>query len=390
MLVSYVFGAYLMLATAAGLLTEYSVNRMRFAGGVFKSTRAVRIVLYAIVVSLPCFGAFLPDSAFKFFCMKWGNVWLGFFLYFTGLMLLCCGVTSLICRIKGDKDKKVFGFVLCFAAAAAALITSYGMIHARDTKIVTYDVKLSEAPQKELKAVLLADLHLSVNSSPEMTESMVEKVNACEPDVILIAGDIFTSTYGGLAEPERYSEALNRMSAKYGVYAVAGNHDVEEKLFGGFAVSPVSEAFRTPEMDRFFEDAGFRMLYDDTAALGDTGINIIGRKDGAKAGDGTKDRLPAEKLLSNVREDSVELVLEHEPLDYKELAENGADMVLSGHTHNGQIFPGNLIVPFFNENAFGYKELYGMKTIVTAGVGFYGAPMRVGTDSDISLISIKY
>ena len=143
-------------------------------------------------------------------------------------------------------------------------------------------------------------------------------------------------------------------------------------------------------MDRFFEDAGFRMLYDDTAALGDTGITLIGRKDGAKAGDGTKDRLPAEKLLSNAGEDSVELVLEHEPLDYKELAENGADMVLSGHTHNGQIFPGNLIVPFFNENAFGYKELYGMKTIVTAGVGFYGAPMRVGTDSDISLISIKY
>jgi predicted MPP superfamily phosphohydrolase len=83
-------------------------------------------------------------------------------------------------------------------------------------------------------------------------------------------------------------------------------------------------------------------------------------------------------------------IREHEPKEYKALSEAGADIVLSGHTHNGQIFPGNYVVPFFNENGYGVKELYGMKTVVTGGVGYYGAPIRVGTDSEITVIDLTY
>ena len=61
-----------------------------------------------------------------------------------------------------------------------------------------------------------------------------------------------------------------------------------------------------------------------------------------------------------------------------------------GHTHNGQVFPGNLIVPFFNENAYGHKVLYGIDTVVTAGTGYYGPPIRVGTDSEISVVNLSF
>ena len=72
------------------------------------------------------------------------------------------------------------------------------------------------------------------------------------------------------------------------------------------------------------------------------------------------------------------------------LAEAGADVALCRHTHAGQVFPGNLIVPLFNENAWGYKKLHGLDTFVTASVGHYGPPMRVGTDSEITVIHLKF
>ena len=66
------------------------------------------------------------------------------------------------------------------------------------------------------------------------------------------------------------------------------------------------------------------------------------------------------------------------------------DLQLSGHTHAGQIFPGNLIVPFFNENAYGFKNVAGLDTVVTSGIGYYGPPMRIGTNSEIMVLNIHF
>ena len=63
-------------------------------------------------------------------------------------------------------------------------------------------------------------------------------------------------------------------------------------------------------------------------------------------------------------------------------------MVLSGHTHNGQIFPGSIYIDLVNENGYGQKSLYGMETFVTSGVGTFGPPMRTGTDSEIMIIDV--
>ena len=97
-----------------------------------------------------------------------------------------------------------------------------------------------------------------------------------------------------------------------------------------------------------------------------------------------------EELLGGLDPELPIVVLEHEPIEFEALSQAGADLILCGHTHAGQIFPGNLVVPFFNENAWGYERLYGADTIVTAGVGYYGPPMRVGTDSEVTVIHIHF
>ena len=389
-IVPFLVVTYIILHAIVSILTEYNLSMHTLTKQAAHRTRIIRIILYSFIAVIPCFGAYLPNSDIKYLCMKLGNIWFGFFMYYAAFLFLLSGALAVICRIRRDDKKSISGLIVLFCMSLGIFITIYGMSHAQNTKTVTYDIDVDKHAGQSLKVVLIADLHLSVNSNLKMTEEMVDKVNACDADVILVGGDIFTSTYGGLKNPKGYSDALKCMKAKYGVYAVCGNHDVEEKLFCGFPISPVSEAFRPKEMEDFFADSGFDMLYDESVEIEDKDVVIVGRLDGERAGDGTCNRMGEDELLKNIDKEKLVIVLEHEPMHYKMLADNGADLVLSGHTHNGQLFPGNYIVPFFNENGYGIKEVNRMKTIVTAGVGYYGAPMRVGVDSEITVINIDY
>ncbi len=383
---------YIFFQTGISLLSEYLIQKNKHIGNLGKKTRIIRISFYILLGLLPVLGAFLPKCSFKYFCMKWGNVWLGFFMYYSALIIFLTLIGLLVSKVKKDKEKRSLRFVMLTSFAIASVLFAYGIIHARSPKVVRYDVSINKQTEgiKQLKVVLIADLHLSVNSDIKLTEKMVELVNAENPDVVVVAGDIFTSNIEGLKDPDKYAEALSHMKAKYGVYAVYGNHDVDEDLFSGFAISPVSEAFRTPEIEKFFEDAGFTVLYDETVTLADGEVNLVGRIDGEKAGDGTRNRADAKTVLSDVDKTKPVIVLQHEPVEFKDLSDNGADLVLCGHTHNGQVFPGNLFVPLFNENAYGVKKLHGIDTVVTAGVGYYGPPMRVGTDSEVTVVNIKF
>ncbi len=392
MLGKIVLVIYVLIQTGISILTEYVIQKNRLYKNIGKKTRVLRIVIYTLLALIPVLGAFLPKSGFKFFCMGFGNVWLGFFMFYSTFVILSAIITHIVCRVSKDKEMKALGHAINVAFVLGLIFTSYGLVHAQNPKVVNYDITVNKETEniKELKVVLIADLHLSVNSDIRATEKMVEEVNAQNPDVIVIAGDIFTSNYEGLKNPEKYSKELSKMQAKYGVYAVCGNHDVDENLFSGFSISPISEAYRTSDMDKFFEDAGFTVLYDENVEIADGEVVLSGRVDGEKAGDGTNKRKSAKDLLSSVDKTKPVLVLQHEPIEFKNLAESGADVVMCGHTHNGQIFPGNLVIPFFNENAYGVKKLYGIDTIVTAGVGHYGPPIRVGTNSEVTVINIKF
>ena len=238
---------YVIIQTLMSILTEYVIEKNRFYKNIGKKTRVLRIIIYVLLAIIPVLGAYLPKSSFKFYCMGIGNIWLGFFMYYSGLVIFVTIITHIICKIKKDEEQKALGHAFNVAFVVALLVFGYGLFHAQNPKIVNYDISVDKQTEnvKNLKVVLIADLHLSVNSDVKATEKMVEEVNSVNPDVVVIAGDIFTSNYDGLRHPEKYSAALSKMQAKYGVYAVCGNHDVDENLFGGFSISPISEAFRT-------------------------------------------------------------------------------------------------------------------------------------------------
>ena len=348
------------------------------------------LAVFACLTMLPVLGALLPDNPFKFRLQAYGNIWLGFDVYFIMCMLNLSVLTFIIERIRKRRFYHGAGVILAVSTVVGLGTMAYGMVHAQHT-ILTHLSLESEKPlgaDHKLRIALIGDLHMSVNSKPETIWRMVELMNQEQPDVVLIAGDILTSSYPALKNPEEYAAALRGLQSRFGVYAVYGNHDVEETLFGGFPISPISKAFRTKEIEQFFRDCGFTALYDEITEIADGAVQIAGRVDGEKAGDGTAQRMSAEELLAGADPAKPLIVLEHESIDFSNLAKCGADLVLCGHTHAGQIFPGNLIVPFFSENAYGLKTIDGMDTVVTSGIGYYGPPMRVGTNSEIMIIDL--
>ena len=382
---------YAAQVVLTGFLTDLCLRWWYWTGGVAAGARRYWMTVFTLLALLPVFGAFLPDSRVKSALQGAGNIWLGFFIYYGGILLMLMilmGIRHLVLHAGGGLWP---GAVLCTSLALALAVTVCGLVHAQQTKVKRFDIAVGKpaGETREMKLVLIADLHLSVNSKLSTTQRMVELINREEPDAVLVAGDIFTSSYAALANPEAYAQALSGIRSKYGVFAVYGNHDVEETLFGGFPISPVIRAFRTAQMDAFLQRCGFRMLADETVRLGES-VQLAGRIDGDKAGDGTANRMSAAELLKDADRSLPVLVLEHEPREFEALAQAGADAVLCGHTHNGQLFPGNLIIPLFNENAYGLKTIAGIPTIVTAGVGYYGPPMRVGTDSEITVVNLHF
>ena len=382
-------GMYVAGVTITYILCHVSIKPGYIISPALKGLYFVVTVLCLLVATTPIFGAMLPDGEFKFFLQKAGNIWLGFFVYFPLLVLILSIVQGIIRLFHGPMIR---GLVPGISFVVSLTLLIYGMIHAQQTVVTYFDVDIAakDAPEEDLKVILLGDLHLSVNSVLSTTEKMVELVNAEDADVVLIAGDIFNSSYNGMSQPEKYAEALRGMKAKYGVYAVYGNHDVKETLFGGFPISPISQAFRTKEMEDFMADCNFKVLYDETAEIADGKVQIVGRIDGEKAGDGTSNRMSPAEVLSGIDPDKPVIVLQHEPVEFAALYENGADLAVCGHTHAGQIFPGNLIVPFFNKNAYGYKNVGGLDTVVTSGVGYYGPPMRIGTNSEVAVLTVHF
>ena len=379
---------YAGLTIINGAMTEFCIRHWPFTANAARKIRPFWLIPHLLISLAPVAGAFLDNSHMRFALMGVGNIYLGYFLYYgitLALLMLFAGLATLI---TSRRFSSLYGIILCLSLVCGFTTATYGMFHAQEIQVRRYDIAVDK-PGKDMTVVFVADLHLSVNSELSTTVKMVDLINRENPDLVLVGGDIFTSSYEALFDPQYYSSALSNIRSRLGVYGVYGNHDVDEPLLGGFPMAPLSEAFRTPRMEQFMKDSGFTMLSDETVLI-DGFLQLIGRVDGEKAGDGTNNRMSAAELLKGIDRAKPVLVLEHEPQEYRKLKEAGADVVLSGHTHNGQLFPGNLIVPLFNENGWGYKVVDGLQTLVTAGIGYYGPPIRVGTDSEISVIRLTF
>ena len=321
-----------------------------------------------------------------------GNYWMGFNLHFVLAMGVCFLIRLIVKLVKKDKYNLRLAQKITNVAVVSftILMSVYGIVNAQNLKVTTYDVTVDKSSkQDELNVVLIADLHLGYSVGVKQMERMVNMINELQPDVVVVAGDIFDNEFSAIYNPVRLAEILRGINSKYGVYAVYGNHDIEEDILCGFTFSDddVTQVTSIKEMDDFIENCGFTFLYDEAILINDD-FYIYGRPDEERPNFGNDSRLEAEKITEGLDLSKLIICVDHEPHDQKKLSAAGVDVDLNGHTHAGQLFPGNIIINFFWDIAYGYKNFDGMHNIVTSGVGLFGPNMRTFTKAEIAQVKI--
>lgn len=281
-------------------------------------------------------------------------------------MILCFGLFDAAAPPLGLEDSRFYLIPLLLSVA----MTFYGFAHARRLSIKEYTVPVPGQGQN-FKLSLLSDIHAGVYVDRKQLHKIASAVNRVGADMVVMAGDTFDQDAFGRCDLAAVKSELLTLKPKGGVYAVLGNHDPH---------SPCEE------VQEFFRDAGIELLIDRCVET--QGVLLIGRDDIQ----GNPDRKSLAELLSGLPSDKPKIVIDHNPTGIGEGVEQGADLVLCGHTHKGQFFPATL----FTKLAYGARGFYGHTTtghthsIVSAGAGYFQLPIRIGTNSEIVVVRVEF
>ena len=195
------------------------------------------------------------------------------------------------------------------------------------------------------------------------------------PDIVLIPGD-FVDDGTARADMERACEALGGLDAPYGVWFAFGNHD--PGYYG-------SRDFGAGELSAALEQNGVGVLEDEAVSVGGR-IAVVGRKDAY-----TEDRQPIAALTEGLDRGLYVIVMDHQPSDYDNEAAAGVDLVVSGHTHGGQLFPATYLGEWIgaNDRTYGHERRLGTDFIVTSGISDWEIQFKTGTRSEYVIIDVE-
>ncbi|CAL9520781.1 hypothetical protein SUDANB120_03841 [Streptomyces sp. enrichment culture] len=259
---------------------------------------------------------------------------------------------------------------LAGAAAAAAAGTvgygTYGVLRGPGVKRVR--VPLAKLPRAAhgFRIAVVSDVHIGPVLGRAHTARVVEAVNGTQPDLIAIVGDLVD---GDVADLGPAAEPLARLRARHGAFFVTGNHE----YFSGAQqwIDHVRELGVTP-----LENARRALPYFDLAGVND----VQGEREGAgpdfRAALGDRDRGRAAVLMA------------HQPVVIHDAVRHGVDLQLSGHTHGGQLWPGEYLADLANPTVAGLERYGDTQLYVSRGAGAWGPPVRVGAPSDITVVEL--
>ncbi|ROQ66615.1 hypothetical protein EDD93_1023 [Streptomyces sp. 840.1] len=256
------------------------------------------------------------------------------------------------------------------AAAVAGLGTvgygTYGVLRGPRVKRVT--IPLARLPRSAhgFRIAVVSDIHLGPILGRAHTQRIVDTVNRTQPDLIAVVGDLVD---GSVADLGPAAEPLARLRSRHGAFFVTGNHE----YYSGAAqwVDHVRELGMHPLENARVEIDGF-----DLAGVNDIGGESEGQGPDFGRALGDRDRSRAAVLMA------------HQPVLIDEAVEHGVDLQLSGHTHGGQLWPGNYIAELSNPTVAGLERYGDTQLYVTRGAGAWGPPVRVGAPSDITVVEL--
>lgn len=221
--------------------------------------------------------------------------------------------------------------------------------------------------------VQVSDVHIGPTLKPEFLDAIVDRVNELDADTVAITGDLVDGYVQDLGPK---LTALDRLTAREGVFYVTGNH---EYYWDG------------PAWADFVESKGIRVLLNEHALVERNGARLLigGVTDYRAARQVEAHASDPFKAIEGAPKHDFSLLLAHQPTSVYEAKKAGWDMQISGHTHGGQFFPWNLFVGLYHEFSAGLERLGDMWIYVSRGAGYWGPPNRLGAPSEITRITLR-
>lgn len=344
----------------------------KVAVSIFSLSGAGKLVI-GIILTILCLSFILAsilssyfDNSFSRIFYKASAIWLGLATY---LFLASCFYVLLtqIFKLFSIGTSMEWLGILFFVLA---IITSvYGVIHARSLVIKNIDVTLPNLPTswQGKRAVWISDIHLGAIYDEDFLKNIVVKINEINPDIVFIGGDLYDGTKVDTVE---IIKPLADLHPTLGKYFITGNHEEFRNN------TTYLEAVRS---------VGVRALNNEIVNVND--LQLIGVDD--------RDSINTEKFKSilanlNINKNKTSILLKHQPFQLAEAEKAGVSFQISGHTHRAQMFPLNIFTNLIYKGYdYGLKRYNNMAVYTSSGVGTWGPPLRVGSDSEIVIFNFK-
>jgi predicted MPP superfamily phosphohydrolase len=389
------------------VLAALSVGTALYAGArsaraLFEGKAARRVwLIFVVMISLTVFAGFalrenfsLPARALRFV----GYGWLITIPYW----LIATAFFDILGTINRRRHcfprlttggKRIAVFLVTATVANLLALGHYNYANPVRTEMTVQIAKtVPPALPAVIRAAIASDFHMGDLIRRERVERFVNEINAVGADIILLPGDLVDGPLAPVLEQNCAAE-LRRLRAPLGVFAVLGNHDHDADAIAVY-----------------LQAAGIRVLRDEavfisTGTAGSTagnGFYLVGRKDRGHAGVAANNRKPLEQILAEARVNRAKplIVLDHQPTRAAlvEAARADADLLVSGHTHAGQTWPITWLIHALFDVTHGLETVpvtdgpatRSIRVLVTAGIGLWGFPARIGSRAEVVDLRLEF
>ncbi|EEH98305.2 hypothetical protein CSBG_01931 [Clostridium sp. 7_2_43FAA] len=299
-----------------------------------------------------------------------GSYWMGLLMY-TLLTFPIIGIINIIVsksHLSNNLTDKYYIYQTLLITIIFIIITIVGSFNAKSSYVKSFDIDIDKQALKEpINVVMVSDIHLGNIIKNKRLSNMVKEINDLNPDIVIIAGDIIDSDIKPFLANNMGIE-FSKIKSTYGTYAVLGNHDLMTKAEN--------------QIVNILEENSVKVLRDESILINDS-LYIIGRDDITINRFSENDRASLLDLTHNLDNSKAMIVIDHNPKYIDESLNANIDLQLSGHTHKGQITPGNLVTNKMFEIDYGYLKKDNLNVVVSSGYGTWGPPIRIGSRSEI-------
>jgi len=311
--------------------------------------------------------AHIKENLFTRFFYFISGFWMGFLVNLT----IATFIVWTIVLFSELTDYSVNSGLLAMPLFILAFLYSlYGIWNALNPKIKNISVTIPNLPNiwKNKKIVQLSDLHIGHIHKNDFVKLIVEKVNAINPAMVVITGDLFDGMDGNFDPP---LEIINEINSEKGIYFITGNHET---------------FLNTKIIFSALEKTRIKVLHDEVLDI--DGLKLIGIN--YPEHDETKDAVKLIETLKPQFAGRPNIFLHHTPVNIDKFKDNGINLMLSGHTHRGQMFPFQFVTKLlFKGFDYGLRTIGDFTIYTTSGAGTWGPTMRTGNSPEIVVITLN-